>query len=84
MKITLLTLFRTILIVLLFWIGFSINSMLNRLDDLGANIDAVYNELSTEMGSISQDFDYFKIDNALVIDLLESTIINKHNNEGTQ
>ena len=84
MNTTLTTLFRAILIVLLLWIGYSINSIHSRLDDLGANIDAVYNELSTEMGSISQDFDYFKIDNALVIDLLESTIINKHNNEGTQ
>jgi|TARA_B110000196_G_C20973535_1_gene579909 hypothetical protein len=83
MNTTLTTLFRAILIVLLLWIGYSINSIHSRLDDLGANIDAVYNELSTEMGSISQDFDYFKIDNALVIDLLESTIINKHN-EGTQ
>ena len=65
MNTTLTTLFRAILIVLLLWIGYSINSIHSRLDDLGANIDAVYNELSTEMGSISQDFDYFKIDNAL-------------------
>jgi hypothetical protein len=64
--------FRVIFIMLLLWIGYSINEVNKRIDDMSANLDAIYNELSTEMGSISEEFDYWKIDNLLVIDLLES------------
>ena len=64
--------FRVIFIMLLLWIGYSINEVNKRIDYMSANLDAIYNELSTEMGSISEEFDYWKIDNLLVIDLLES------------
>tara|TARA_B100000809_G_C15124422_1_gene525606 strand:- start:1316 stop:1582 length:267 start_codon:yes stop_codon:yes gene_type:complete len=78
--------FRVIFIVLLLWIGYSINEVNKRIDYMSANLDAIYNELSTEMGAITTEFDYWKIDNLLVIDLLESIINNnkqttKENNE---
>lgn len=70
--------FKLSFIVLLVWIGFSINKLSDRVDHLGAHIDAMYNELSTEMLYISEDWKFARVDNLLVIELLES-IINKHN-----
>jgi hypothetical protein len=77
-QLKLKNLFKVIFIMLLLWIGYSLNEVNKRIDYMSANLDAIYNELSTEMGSISEEFDYWKVDNLLVIDLLES-IINKHN-----
>tara|TARA_B110001454_G_scaffold208514_1_gene221090 strand:+ start:1186 stop:1440 length:255 start_codon:yes stop_codon:yes gene_type:complete len=75
--------FRVIFIMLLLWIGYSLNEVNKRIDHMGSNLDAIYNELSTEMGDISEHFDNFIIDNLLVIDLLDS-INNNNKQEGTQ
>ena len=77
-KMYIRNIFKLSFIVLLVWIGFSINKLSDRVDHLGAHIDAMYNELSTEMYSISEDWKFARVDNLLVIELLES-IINKHN-----
>lgn len=77
-KMNIRNIFKLSFIVLLVWIGFSINKLSDRVDNLGAHIDAMYNELSTEMYSISEDWRFARVDNLLVIELLES-IINKHN-----
>ena len=77
-KMNIQNIFKLSFIVLLVWIGFSINKLSDRVDHLGAHIDAMYNELSTEMLYISEDWKFARVDNLLVIELLES-IINKHN-----
>jgi hypothetical protein len=77
-KINIRNIFKLSFIMLLVWIGFSINKLSDRVDHLGAHIDAMYNELSTEMLYISEDWRFARVDNLLVIELLES-IINKHN-----
>lgn len=77
-KMNIRNIFKLSFIVLLVWIGFSINKLSDRVDHLGAHIDAMYNELSTEMLYISEDWKFARVDNLLVIELLES-IINKHN-----
>ena len=77
-KINIRNIFKLSFIMLLVWIGFSINKLSDRVDHLGAHIDAMYNEISTEMLYISEDWRFARVDNLLVIELLES-IINKHN-----
>jgi len=71
--------FRVILIVLLLWIGHSIYKLSDRIDHLGSHIDAMYNELSTEMYYISEEWRIARVDNLLVIELLESIINKQHN-----
>jgi hypothetical protein len=88
-NLTITNLFRVVISVLLLWILFSINNINKSIVDLGANVDAVYNELSSELSYIAEDFEYLKVNNALDADLIREAIIDlfkstKQTNEGTQ
>ena len=88
-NLTITNLFRVVISVLLLWILFSMNNINKSIVDLGANVDAVYNELSSELSYIAEDFEYLKVNNALDADLIREAIIDlfkstKQNNEGTQ
>ena len=78
-KMNIRNIFKLSFIVLLVWIGFSINKLSDRVDHLGAHIDAMYNELSTEMYYISEEWRIARVGNLLVIELLESIINKQHN-----
>jgi hypothetical protein len=88
-NLTITNLFRVVISVLLLWILFSINNINKSIVDLGANVDAVYNELSSELSYIAEDFEYLKVNNALDADLIREAIIDlfkstKQTNKGTQ